>query len=342
MIENVLKELGLEVKDGDVVLGTHLDSMSTAELEHAIFSFTPAGGASHTKLFARTRPHQKLRIVEILKARGEVVAMMGDGVNDAPALSKADIGIVVGEASDVAKESADLVLLDSSFSTIIAAIEEGRGIFDNVRKMILYLMSGAFVEILLVLGSLIARLPLPITAVQILWINLVSDGFPHLALTVDPKASGIMSRGPRPSSERLISGWMFKLMAIVSGASWAFALALFLISYNLSGDLGFARSVAFATVGLNSLAYVFSVRMLTDPFWKDGIFDNKWLVVAVAAGVLLQTVPFLTPGLRTFFRVEPIGVYWAYAVVASLSMFFVTEAGKAVFTYKLHAGLKKS
>src|SRR3989344_3724893 len=286
----VLKELGLEVKDGDVVLGPHLENMSPMELEHAIFGHSRAGGPSHTKLFARTRPHQKLKIVEILKAHGEVVAMMGDGVNDAPALSKADIGIVVGEASDVAKESADLVLLDSGFATIVAAIEEGRGIFDNVRKMILYLMSGAFVEIFLVLTSLVARLPVPISAVQILWINLVSDGFPHLALTVDPKASGIMNRHPRPSNERLISGWMLKLMIIVSGASWAYALVLFLISYKVSGDASFARSVAFVTVGLNSLAYVFSVRMLTDPFWKDGIFDNKWLVVAVAAGVLLQTV----------------------------------------------------
>ncbi|OGC47761.1 hypothetical protein A2886_00460 [candidate division WWE3 bacterium RIFCSPHIGHO2_01_FULL_42_13] len=338
----VLKELGLEVKDGDVVLGPHLENMSPMELEHAIFGHSRAGGPSHTKLFARTRPHQKLKIVEILKAHGEVVAMMGDGVNDAPALSKADIGIVVGEASDVAKESADLVLLDSGFATIVAAIEEGRGIFDNVRKMILYLMSGAFVEIFLVLTSLVARLPVPISAVQILWINLVSDGFPHLALTVDPKASGIMNRHPRPSNERLISGWMLKLMIIVSGASWAFALVLFLISYKVSGDASFARSVAFVTVGLNSLAYVFSVRMLTDPFWKDGIFDNKWLVVAVIAGVLLQAFPFFTPGLRAFFRIEPIGVYWIYAAVSSLLMFFVMEIAKAVFTYKLHAGLKKS
>src|SRR5690606_31170536 len=138
-----------------------------------------------------------------LKQQGEVVAMMGDGVNDAPAIHKADIGIVVNEASDVSRESADLILLDSNFATIVASIEEGRAIFENIRKVILYLLSDAFAEILLVVTGLILGLPLPITALQIVWINLISDGFPNLALTVDPKRPGIMEERPRPPKERL-------------------------------------------------------------------------------------------------------------------------------------------
>src|SRR3990167_2356810 len=132
---------------------------------------------SEVKLFARTTPEQKLNIVKALKLGGEAVAMTGDGVNDAPALKRADIGVVVGDATDVARESADLVLLDSRFETILAAVEEGRGIFDNVRKIILYLMSDAFQGIIVIVGAMILGLPLPVTAAQILWINLISDGF---------------------------------------------------------------------------------------------------------------------------------------------------------------------
>ncbi len=327
---SVLRELGMEVADSDIVLGDELEKLSAKELEHKIFT-----NEFDVKLFARTKPYQKLKIVETLKSHGEVVAMMGDGVNDAPALSKADIGIVVGEATDVAKESADLVLLDSSFSTIVAAIEEGRGIFDNIRKVVLYLMCDAFIGISLVLSALILRLPMPITAAQILWINLVSDGFPHLALTVDPKAPGIMSRKPRSSKELLVSSWMLKLMAIVTAVGWIFGIGLFLYSYRQTGDLQFARSVAFVTVGVNSLVYVFSLRMLTEPFWKGKIFDNKWLLLAVLVGLGFQIFPFATPETRAFFEIQPIGIYWVYALMGTALVFASIEFGKWVFRHNL-------
>lgn len=328
--KSVLKQLDIEIGDEDVILGSDLESLSDKELEKKLFE-EDGDGQRKTKLFARTKPDQKLKLVDTLKLHGEVVAMMGDGVNDAPALSKADIGIVVGEATDVAKESADLVLIDSSFKTIVAAIEEGRVIFDNIRKIILYLLVDAFEGILVVISTLILRLPLPVTAAQILWVNLVSDGFPHLALTVDPKAPGIMKRKPRSPKENLVNEWMIELIVLVSVIGWVFAFAAYMYFYKTTGDITMARSITFATIGVNSLVYVFSIRTLTEPFWKAKIFENKWLILAVVVGFGFQFLPFATEATRNFFDIKPLGIYWAWAFVASIVMFFSIEGAKWVF-----------
>lgn len=319
----VLQEMGTQIEESEVLLGEELIKLSLAELSQKV---------RRIKLFARTTPDQKLKIVEALRKNGEVVAMMGDGVNDAPAINNADIGIVVGDASDVARESADLVLLDSNFATIVAAVEEGRGIFDNIRKIILYLLSDAFGEILLVIGAILAGLPLPITAVQILWINLVSDGFPSLALTLDPPRKGIMLKPPRRLEERVVNGWMKVLIASVSFFSGLFALAFFAYTLKTGGDLIVARSVAFLTLGINSLFYVFSVRNLADSFWKGNALENKWLIVAVCAGFGLQAFPFITNSTREFFGVAPLHLtYWLVALGLSLLMFIMIEVSKSVF-----------
>lgn len=320
----VMNELGFEVKKDEFLEGEDLARLDDRELQKRL------KGEREIKLFARTTPEQKLKIIEALKKNGEVVAMMGDGVNDAPALKKADIGIVVGEASDVAKETADLVLLDSSFSTIVSSIEEGRGIFDNIRKIILYLMSDAFEEIIAVIGTLILGLPLPVTAGQILWINLVSDGFPDLALTVDPKTKGIMSKPPRSPGEHLMTDWMKMLIGIVSLVGGLIALTLFIYFYNSTGNLILARSVAFSALGVNSLVFVFSVRTLTKPFWQENPLENKWLNIAVLAGLVLQFLPF-TSGLKGFFGLEFPGFYpLALVFAASFLMFIIIEALKAL------------
>lgn len=321
--EFVLSEIGMPVTKEEIITGSQLEKMTKEELARKVKS---------TRLFARTTPDQKLNIVEALKANGEVVAMMGDGVNDAPALHKADIGIVVEEATDVAKESADLVLLDSNFATIIAAIEEGRGIFDNIRKIILYLMSDAFGEIIVVIGGILVGLPLPVTAVQILWINLISDGFPNLALTIDPRRSGIMKEKPRSSKEPLMSLWMILLISFISLVSGLAALLFFYYVYRNSSNIALARSVAFATLGLNSLFYVFAVRTLTVPFWKNNLFENRWLILAALFGLSLQILPFTTPSLREFFQIEYLGMnYWFIAISLSLLMFVLVELFKLVY-----------
>lgn len=318
----VLSELGMDISEQEIVTGEELQKFDTDELAYKIKTI---------RLFARTTPDQKLMIVEALKKHGSVVAMMGDGVNDAPALHASDIGIAVGEATDVAKESADLVLLDSNFSTIIGAVEEGRAMFENIRKIILYLLSDAFAEILIVFGGVLLGLPLPLTAIQILWINLVSDGFPNLSLTIDPKRANIMKEKPRLATEKLVNRWMITLIATVSIVAGLVALISFVIVYKMSGDIVLARSMAFLTLGLNSLLYVFSVRTLTTPFWESRFFENKWLVVAVIAGFGLQALPFATPYLRHFFGLSSLNIYyWLTAIGLSIFMFFVIEIFKAL------------
>ena len=327
---SVMKQLDIGVEKNRVFLGEGLENISTTQLAKKISSYPG------TKLFARTTPEQKLKIVKALKENGEVVAMAGDGVNDAPALKHADIGIVVGEATDVAKETADLVLLDSNFATIVSAIEEGRGIFDNIRKIILYLMSDAFEEIIAVVGALILGLPLPVSAAQILWINLISDGFPDLALTVDPKVHGIMEKPPRSPKENLVAPWMKRLILIISLAGGITALGLFIFFYQLSGDLPLSRSIAFATLGVNSLVYVFSIRTLTEPFWKESFFANKWLNLAVLAGLFLQISPFVFEPTREFLGIVALKpIHWMAVFSASVLMFIIIEGAKVVLRKKL-------
>lgn len=321
---SILNEIGIQVKPEDIILGSDLEQLSEQELDERLFNSTDV------KLFARTKPDQKLKIVLALKNQGEVVAMMGDGVNDAPALTSADIGIVVGEATDVAKESADLVLLDSSFKTIILAIEEGRAIFNNLRKMVLYLMSDAFVGIFVVIVSLLLDLPLPITAAQILWVNLISDGFPNLALTIDPKAKDIMKHKPRSPKEPLLTNWLKQLIFLVSFFSALIVFGIFLYLLKSTNDLQLARSVVFATVGVNSLVYVFSIKGLTSPFWKINMLDNKWLLLAVAGGFILQFSPFVFAPLTHMLGLVSIGLYWGWALSAALLVFILIELTKYV------------
>ena len=332
---SVLHDLNIQVEVKDTILGSELNSMNDEVLRQKLKS-------SGTLLFARTTPSQKLKIVKALKKNNEVVAMMGDGVNDAPALKHADIGIVVGDATDVAKESADLVLLDSSFATIVSAIEEGRGIFDNIRKIILYLMSDAFEEIVAVVGSIIlglilaVELPLPVTAAQILWINLVSDGFPHLALTVDPRSLEIMKAPPRDPGEPLVASWMRKLIFIISLWGGITGLVLFFYFYQTTGNIILAQSVAFATLGINSLIFVFSVRTLRRPVWVENPFQNKWLNIAILGGISLQVFPFLFPVTRNFLEIYPLEIrHWIIIFSASIFMFIMIESMKFIFRTRL-------
>ncbi|MDP3955587.1 MAG: HAD-IC family P-type ATPase, partial [bacterium] len=246
--EKVMSEIGLPITNPakQILEGEELEKLSDEELRERM---------EEVILFVRSKPEDKLRIVEALKARGEVVAMTGDGVNDAPALHKADIGIVVSGASEVAKETADMILLDNNFKTIITAIEEGRGIFDNLRKVVLYLLSDAFGSIVLIFASLAAGLPLALTAAQILWINLVSDGLPDLALTVDPKRKGLMAEGPTKPAENLLNMEIKILVLLISLFTGLMVFMIFHFFLGQTGNLAYARSITFAALGVCSLFY---------------------------------------------------------------------------------------
>ncbi|QHO63038.1 cation-translocating P-type ATPase [Candidatus Chazhemtobacterium aquaticus] len=319
-----LELLGDEV-DGLVMEGDELEEISDTRLDEVI---------DRVILFARTNPEQKLRIVEALKRRGNVVAMTGDGVNDAPALKRADIGIVVNEASEVSKETADVVLLDSNFKTIVMAIEEGRGVYDNLKKIIVYLLADAFAEIVVVVGGMLLGWPLPILATQILWINLISDGFPSMALTVEPREGDVLKDPPRGRSGSLIDGEVVTLIVMISSVAAAMTLMAFGYVYNiLEYSLEHARTVAFVMLGVNSLFYVFSSRSLSEPIWRVGWKRNPWLLLGVGMGFVLQVIVVYVPFLQEIFQTVELDILdWLIVVMASMVLVAMVEGVKFAYS----------
>lgn len=283
------------------------------------------------RVFARVTPHDKLRLVRLLKEQGEVVAMTGDGVNDAPALLRADIGIALGSGTDVAKGAADMVLLEDTYSVIERAIEEGRMIFENIRKVVLYLLSDSFAEITLILGSLALQLPLPLTAAQILWINIISDGFPSFALTLESREPHIMDEPPRKSGEPLLNTEMKFLIGLISAVSGLMVLAVFYLLLK-NYDLAHARTVAFVSLGINSLFYIFSVRSLRYSIFRQSLFSNAWLIAGVFGGLLLQIIPLYFPPLARFLHVVPLGSFeWGIVLFQSAVVIALIETVKWVY-----------
>ena len=331
--EAVLEQLGilskaakLRAKHSLVMEGSELMRLSPDELR---------GRVAETVLFARIDPMQKLKIVEALQASGEVVAMTGDGVNDAPALKRADIGIVVSGATDVAKETADMVLMDDNFATVVAAVEEGRGIFENLRKVILYLLSDSFSEVILVLGSLLLRIPLPLTASQILWINLITDGFPNLALTVEPKDKDLMQQKPRDPREPLVDAEIKVLIFLISTVTGLVTLGAFFWFWRLYNDVASARTVAFAMLGVDSLIYVFSARSLRQPIWQTPLLSNPWLILAVLGGLALQLMALYVPFLQRLLATRPLTAFeWLAVLMEAVLVIGIIEVVKWRFLRK--------
>jgi Ca2+-transporting ATPase len=322
----VMKQLGIKLEDEEVMDGSELEQISEIELDQKI---------EQVRLFARTSPSHKLKIVEALQRNGEVVAMTGDGVNDAPALKKADIGIVVSTASDVSKETADMVLLNDDFSTIVAAVEEGRGIFANLRKVLLYLLSDSFSEVILVVGSLVLGLPLPITAAQILWVNLANDGLPNLALTVDPKEEGLLSKKPRRPEEPIVDKQMAVLIGLVSVVTGTLVLLGYMWYLSMGVGVDKARTVAFAMLGVDSLFYVFSCRSLHKPIWKDVPWKNPWLLGAVGMGLMIQLAAIYLPILQRMLHTVALEVSdWGVILAFSVVVVMTIELTKVIFAKK--------
>lgn len=271
-------------------------------------------------LFARTSPEQKLMIVEILQEMGEVVGMMGDGVNDAPALKKSDIGITVNEASDVAREAADLILLDDNFQTVISSIEEGRVIIDNIKKVTIFLLSGSFSMVVLIVGVLLLGWPLPLIPVQILWVNLVAEVLPSLGLTVEPKTIGIVLRRFR-QKEELINLSTFLFLSLISISVGL--LGLFVFGYQLwmrGYGLVHAQTLLFAWLCLVPLTYVHSIRNIGTGWRKNSFFDNPTLLFACILSGGLFVAFFGANSLRL--------LDWWILVGAGVLMFLIIELGK--------------
>lgn len=295
------------------ITGEQLSHMSDKELEDNIYQY---------KVFARVSPAHKVRIVKALQKRGEVVAMTGDGVNDAPALKAADIGCAMGKGgTDVAKNAADMILADDNFATIVAAVKEGRGIYDNIRKSIHFLLSSNIGEIITIFVAILFGLPAPLLAVQLLWVNLVTDSLPAIALGVEPAPDDIMSKPPiSPKKGMFSDGLVFKI--IFEGAMVG---SLALIAYTLGG-----RTMAFTVLSLSQLFHAFNMRSEHSIF-KIGLLRNKQMVVSFVVCTFLQIIVVSFEPLTKIFKVTPMLPYqWLIVFLLSVIPIVIVELQKFV------------
>ena len=324
--KTIAMELGMKIESENILEGEELDRMSTEEFKNI---------ASKIKVYARVSPHHKSRIVDAWQSKGEVVAMTGDGVNDAPALKSADIGVALGSGTDVAKETADIVLLDNNFKTIITAVRQGRVIYENIKKVILYLVSDSFSEVIVIGGSLLFAIPVPLAAAQILWINLVTDGFPDVALTLEPEESNIMKEPPRKKNEPLLNFEIKLLIVTISIASGVLSLIVFWYVYDVTGEFQRASTITFSILAIDSLVYVFSVRSLRHSILQKDIFSNRYLILAVVIAFIVQLLAIYHPFLQNVLQTVSLDLAdWSIiAFVCALELVLI-EGIKYIFLLK--------
>ena len=324
---HIAQELGI-ADGGKMMTGVDLDKLSVEDLKAQV---------EQVGVYARVSPEHKLKIVQALKERGHVVAMTGDGVNDAPALKKADIGVAMGiTGTDVSKEASNMVLLDDNFATIVAAVEEGRVIYDNIRKFIRYLLTTNSGEIWVMFLAPLLGMPIPLIPLQILWINLVTDGLPALALGVEPPERNIMRRKPHDPKASIFGGglgvhvvWVGLLMGV---------LCLLGGEYSWLGSGGgsehheqYFRTMVFTIVTLTQMAHVLGIRSGNESLFRAGLFSNKPLLAAVTVTVLLQLAIIYTPWLQGFFLTVPLaGIDLLIAAALSSIIFVAVEVEKIV------------
>ena len=309
--EAIANKLGIE---GDVITG---DEIKEKELHKYVDKIA---------IYARVNPKHKSMIVEALKKKGHVVAMTGDGVNDAPSLKHADIGVSMGiTGTEVAKEASAMIITDDNFASVVNAVEEGRTIYDNIQKFVEFLLSCNIGEVLTIFFGILLGLPLPLIAIQILWMNLITDGLPALALGIDPEEPGVMNRPPRKTKEEIVSGKRLMRMFILGAVMMFGTLGVF-VMYRDNLDL--ARTMAFTTLVLFQMFHVFNCRSLDKSLFKVGVFKNGWLIMAVGTSLLLQLLVVYSP-LNKFFKTIPLTLgHLGIAVLVASSIFVVREIWK--------------
>jgi Ca2+-transporting ATPase len=319
----IARELEFFQEGAMALTGKELDDFSDHDIDKYV---------RNVSVYARVSPEHKLRIVQALRRKGEIVAMTGDGVNDAPAVKNADIGVAMGiTGTDVTKEISDMVITDDNFASIVAAVEEGRGIYDNIKKFVHYLLSCNAGEILVMFVSSLIGWPMPLLPVQILWVNLITDGLPALALGVDPVDPNIMQQPPRPTIEAVVTKQRVFLM-LAQGAFIAFCslLAFGFVLFVEQEGLERARTAAFIVLACSQLFHSFNCRSMTESIFKVGIFTNKKLIVANLVSFLLQMAVVYVPFLQTVFKTSSLGLFdWALVILISSFPLWAMELVKS-------------
>ena len=320
----IAQQIGLLRPHGKVLTGAELDRMSDGEL---------ASIADEVDVYARVSPQHKVKIVEALKARGHVAAMTGDGVNDAPALKRSNIGVAMGiTGTDVSKETADMVLTDDNYASIVAAVEEGRVIYSNIRKFVFYLLSANVGEILIIFLATIAGLPLPLTAIQLLVLNLLTDGAPALALGLEKGDPDIMQQPPRPTKEPVINREMVWGILAISTAITIATLTAFVIGLRwFPNNIHAAQTMAFVALTFSELVRAYGSRSERHSIFTGGVFSNRWMQVAVASSATILFAIIYIPFLDPVFNTYPLGLR-EWGVVLPL-LFFPTVVAEIVKSF---------
>lgn len=324
--EAIGRELGIYQKGDCAVTGAELDKMSDKELETAAETCT---------VFARVAPEHKVRIVQAFQKRGNVVAMTGDGVNDAPALKTADIGCAMGKSgTEVAKGASDLILTDDNFATIVEAVREGRGIYDNIRKAVHFLLSSNIGEILTIFVAMLLGWAAPLLPIQLLWVNLVTDSLPAIALGMEPAEENIMERPPRKNTGSLFGdglGGRILLEGVMIGVLALLAFGIGHVYFDQEDGYAVGRTMAFAVLSLSQLVHAFNMRG-EGSLGKLPFCSNKWLLMAFVVGATLQCVVIMMPPLAGIFQVVPLnGEQWLLTVALALAPLPLVELEKAVW-----------
>jgi len=320
------KELGLRTESEHLILGEELNKIDDDELVQVV---------KKIDIYARVSPHHKLRIVKALQRKGEVVAMTGDGINDSPALKAADIGISLGTATDIAKETSDMVLMDNNFKTIVEAIKQGRQIFKNIRKVILYLISNSFSEMILIMGSIILKMPLAILPVQILWVNIINDSFVHFPLAFERENDSIMSEKPLKKNEAILNKEMKIIIFGVGIIRDLIIFSIFVGLYKSNLDINYIRTLIFLYLGVNGLFYIFSLRSLNTHLWRINFFSNKYLLGGVLISFALMLLGIYWGPLQTILSTVYLGfMEWTLIISLSLLTIFMMEVVKHFFIFK--------